>query len=120
MRDKITEFCRKKNEELKKVKCKSGKVQILNPDGITKEEQILKLSENLIFHIVVISRENISKNLLDNHLQNVNNLKLENIELYTLTSEVHPNVYEKPIEEVLNSIKIHEEEFKRLMENLTT
>ncbi|MCP6718637.1 MAG: hypothetical protein KJI71_00210 [Patescibacteria group bacterium] len=120
MRDKITEFCRNKNEELKKIKGKSGKIQILNPDGITKLEKILKISDNLIFHIVVINRENISKEKIDNHLQNVKNLKLENVEVYTLTSEIHPNIYEKPIEEVLNSIKIHEDEFKRLMDNLTS
>ncbi len=120
MRDKITEFCRNKNEELKKVKGNSGKVQILNPDGITKQERVLELSDDLILHIVIISRENISKEKLDNHLQNVKNLKLENVELYTLTSEIHPNIYEKPIEDVLNSIKIHEEEFKRLMDNLTS
>ena len=120
MRDKITEFCRNKNEELKKVKGNSGKVQILNPDGITKQEKMLKLSDDLILHIVIISRENISKEKLDNHLQNIKNLKLENVELYTLTSKIHPNVYEKPIEEVLNSIKIHEDEFKRLMDNITS
>ncbi|KKN03357.1 hypothetical protein LCGC14_1108480 [marine sediment metagenome] len=80
----------------------------------------MKLSDDLIYHIVVISRENISREKLDNHLQNVKNLKLENVELYILTSEIHPNVYEKPIEEVLNSIKIHVKEFRRLMENLTT
>jgi hypothetical protein len=120
MRDKITEFCRKKNEELINVKGTSGKVQILNHDGITKQEKVLELSDDLILHIVVISRENISKDKLDNHLQNVKNLKLEHIELYTLTSEMHPNVYEKPIEEVLKSIKIHQNEFIRLMDNLTS
>ena len=120
MRDKITEFCRNKNEELKKVKGNSGKVQILNPDGVTKQEKMLELSDDLILHIVIISRENISKEKLDNHLQNIKNLKLENVEVYTLTSEIHPNVYGKPIEEVLNSIKIHEDEFKRLMDNLTS
>ena len=80
----------------------------------------MNLSDNSIFHIVVISKENISKEKLGNHIQNVKNLKLENLELYTLTSEMHPNVYEKPIEEVLNSIKIHEDEFKRLMDNIAS
>jgi len=120
MRDKITEFCRNRNEELKIIKGNSGKVQILNPDGITKQEKMLELSDNLILHIVIISRENISKEKLDNHLLNIKNLKLENVEVYTLTSKIHPNVYEKPVEEVLNTIKIHEDEFKRLMDNLTS
>ena len=48
MRDKITEFCREKNEVLKKIKGKSGKVKILNPDSITKEERTIKLSDDLI------------------------------------------------------------------------
>lgn len=118
-RDKITEFCREKNEELKEIKGKPGKVQILNPDGITKQQKLLNLSEDLILHIVVISGKNISKEKLDHHLQNVKNLKLENIELYILTSGIHPNIYEKTLEEVLNSIIIHDEEFTRLFDNLT-
>lgn len=119
-REGITEFCRMKNEIIKKIKGKSGKVQILNPDGITKEKKIFILSNQLIYHIILISRENISKEKLDKHLQNIKNLKLENIEIYILTSGIHPNIYEKSLEDVLNSIKIHKAEFKKLMDNLTS
>lgn len=80
----------------------------------------MKLSDNLIYHIIVITQENISKEKLNTHLQNVRNLKLENIEIYTLTSEIHPNVYNKSLEEVLKEIKIHDDEFKRLLDNITS
>lgn len=60
MRDKITEFCRNKNEILKKVKCKSGKVQILNPDGITKKERTMKLSDDLIYHKELVEKAKVN------------------------------------------------------------
>jgi len=116
----ITKFCRDGNEYLKKIKGKFGNLTILNLDGITKQKKRLKLSDNLVLHIVCISSENISKNMYNQHLQDIKNLKLENVEFYTLTSKTHPNIYNKPIEEVLDSIMIHEDEFKRLMDNITS
>jgi hypothetical protein len=118
-RKTLTQICVDANEDLKKIKGKIGNLTILNLDGITKEKKMFKLSDNLIFHIICVSSQNITKKDYDEHVQNIQNLKLENVKFYTLTSHKHPNIYGKSVEEILNSIIINDDEFIKLLDNLT-
>ena len=118
-RDEFGKFCYELNEKVLSIRGKKGKIKPLNLDGISTTQKLLKLSEDLIFHIVLISKLNISKEKLKKHLDFIKNSKLMNIEVYILSSEVHPNAYGKYIEDVVNAINVQEEEFERLLINLT-
>jgi len=58
-RKKFTHFCKELNSKIKTIPDKDGKTK----DGITKEEKILRFSKRLCNHIVIISDQNISKQL---------------------------------------------------------
>ena len=118
-RTELTKICKDNNEFIEEIKGKIGRIRVLQDDGQTKRQEELKILENLVYHIVIITSENINKEMLKEHIQNIKNLNLEHIELYFLTSGYHPNEYKMSVEENLSKININKEEFVRLMDNLT-
>lgn len=111
-------FCLNLSDKVNAIRGKKGKVRPLNADGMSTTQKLLTFSDNLIFHIVLISKLNISELKLNEHLSFIKNSKISNIKIYILSSEVHPNAYGKFVEDVVNSIKIHDDEFIRLLNNL--
>lgn len=73
-----------------------------------KEKRYFKISSNLKYQIVVVSEMNCGSG----YQQNIAFAKqLNNIEMYTLSSNVHPNTYDGNF----NNIQVNTSEFQRLL-----
>lgn len=118
-RGEFGNFCLDLSNKVNVIKGKNGNIRPLNPDGMSTTQKLLSFSENLVFHIVLISKLNISESKLNEHLNFIKNSKISNVKVYILSSEVHPNKYGKFVEDVVKSIKIQDDEFIRLLNNLT-
>lgn len=70
---------------------------------------------NIKYHIVIVSNKNISKTKMDKTFSDLHKLKLRNIEVYVLTSGIHPNFYK---ENQLHKLIINYDDFDRLINNL--
>jgi len=64
-REDFAEFCEKSNERIEVIQGKTRFISILNNDHITKIKQTLRLSEDLKYHIRLVSNLNISKDKLN-------------------------------------------------------
>lgn len=73
----------------------------------------LSIDKDIKYEIVVVSSKNIGKEYFENINQIIENNNLENeIDLYFLTEDVHPNENDK--ERIKATIKINHSEFTRL------
>lgn len=72
----------------------------------------LKVSDSLIYQMVVLSGHNINKDLLASH--SLFCTEQQDLKFYVLTSGVHLNIYR---EEERENINIHTEEFDRLKQD---
>ena len=73
-----------------------------------------KFSEDLKYHVLVVSKVNSGKKIESDYIQVKNNLK--NVSLYLLSDGVHPNSYEYGISDTIENIAINSEEFERIFE----
>lgn len=112
-RDGFISFCEAKQNLVKQIQNKEVRIR----DGITKNGTILQIHAKIKYHIVIISDQNIPKAKFDSNRVGVK--KLKDVEVYVLSGNKHPNTYQKHIEELLNSINIHENEFTRLFKNIS-
>lgn len=74
------------------------------------------LNKKIKYHILLVSNLNINKDKIDDYISQVK--KLNNIDIYVLTSEAHPNTYNMTVEKLLAKIKIHDSEFIRFLKNV--
>jgi len=107
------EFCEERDRLIDKIKGKEGKIK----DGITKEQKELSFSENLEYHVVLVSELNISPKQLEKNKNGVSGLS--NVKVYFLSGGIHPNTYNISIDEILGRMKIKESEFQELIHSLT-
>lgn len=112
VRDKFPTNCNKQNEIINKIKGKIGNYK----DETTKK---LEFSADLTYHIVLISETNIPPKMLKDLFEEIKRINLKFIQIYVLTSKQILNDSNKSIDEILERTDIHNEEFVRLMENLT-
>ncbi len=118
-RDKFGDFCIELNEKVQERKSKKVSVRLLKETGLESEKTEIETTKNLSYHIVIISDRNISEDQLKRNLEKINDAKLENIDVYILSSKIHPNHYGMTVDKVLDAMVINNTEFIRLLENLT-
>jgi hypothetical protein len=107
-RDSFVQFCK---DKILLVKGASGQILKLK-DGEFKTERILKFSDNLTFNIVVVSGKNISTAKGERNIVETKNL--ENVGVYFLTNNIHPNSYEFEINELLNRMNFNTNDFEAM------
>jgi len=112
-RHQFANLCKDSNAKIAKLGGKKGAIK----DGITKKQESLSFSRKVCNHIVIISDQNIQAELFKKHMKAVE--KLSHIDVYVLSKNQHPNAYDKNAEAILKEMDIQENEFERLMENLT-
>ncbi|MCK4787955.1 MAG: hypothetical protein KAV87_29650 [Desulfobacteraceae bacterium] len=112
-RIEFVQLCKETDSKLAKIGRKEGTVR----DGVTKEQKVLKLLKQVRYHIVIISGQNIPKEQFRKNIDGVK--KLKHIGVYVLSENQHPNVYGKSIDEIMEAMVVREDEFERLMANLT-
>lgn len=110
-RDGFVKFCYDKNQEIQSVLSKNYSLK----DGLTKGLTNGIISNELKYHVVIISDKNISKTKF---IKNIEETKyLSNVKVYCLTSNQHPNTY-NDIKTILELIKINNQQFENLLESL--
>jgi hypothetical protein len=107
-RNGFTDFCKK--ADARNIK-HQGKIAVLK-NGRTKIPGELKIAPDCKHHVVVVSSTNISKEKFEKHIAATN--KLKSTKVYTLSHEVHPNTYRKPISDII----IDTNAFNSLIRNL--
>ncbi|MFM2414806.1 MAG: hypothetical protein RI911_499 [Candidatus Parcubacteria bacterium] len=86
-------------------------------DGQTKKLRTLRLSKQLSYNIVLISRTNIQETLLDTQLKKVQSLSPE-LDVFVLCNKGTPNSYGGAPKQVMKDIVIDSSEFARLAKKL--
>lgn len=83
-----------------------------------KEKKIVqgKFSNDIKYHILIISKINSGNQIIKDYAEVKN--KLKNVCLYVLSEGIHPNNYEYEINETLEKIEIKKEDFYRLFEHI--
>lgn len=108
-RNSFIDFCKKKEVLITDIRNKSCHLK----DGITKTVKSFELDQDIKYHVVIISDTNIPKKQMKENIERTQ--ELNNVCVYSLTSNKHPNTYEK---NKLMDIKINIEEFDKLINNL--
>ena len=80
--------------------------------GKSKEKLVGKFSDELKYHILVISKINSGKQIESDYKKV--KVEMKNVFLYILSDKIHPNNYELLQVETLNQININNQEFERL------
>lgn len=111
-RDGMLSFCEEWDQLIASVKGKKTKFS----NGKTKLTQEGKFSDDLHYHVVVATEINSGKQILEDY--KTIKEKCENVSLYILSSDVHPNNYDLSQEEILKKINIKQCEFDRLMQHI--
>jgi len=110
-RDGFVKFCQDKDQEIQKVLSKNYNLK----DGLTKTISSGHISNNLKYHVVIISDKNISETKFKRNIEET--IDLNNVKVYCLTSNQHPNTYDD-IKTVLDLIEINNKQFETLLVNL--
>ena len=101
-------FCMEWERRIKSVKGTETEFR----KGKSKEKLIGKFSDELKYHILVISKINSGKQIESDYKKV--KVEMKNVFLYILSGKTHPNSYEFSQEETLNHININNQEFERL------
>ncbi|WP_231136930.1 hypothetical protein [Providencia rettgeri] len=112
-RNDIFAFCDTWNQKIDKL---TGTSFTFN-DGVSKEKKNGFFSDNLKYHVVVLTKLNNGSNFIE--IQDNVTKNLGHVELYILTDKVHPNDYKNTPEERMKKIHICMSEFSRLMNELS-
>jgi hypothetical protein len=104
----IFDFCEKWDAIIESVKGTETHFKL----GHNKELLTGAFSENLKYHVVIITKKNSGQKIEDDQ-KRVD--KLKNVNLYILSEGVHPNKYRLKPEEITRKLIIHKEEFSRLL-----
>lgn len=111
-RDGFYDFCLEWENNIEKIKGLSTSFK----NGKTKKEVTAIFDQNIVYHIVVLSKINSGKNL-ELEINSINQ-ECKNVKAYLLTDEIHPNEYKYSQEEKLEKIKIKINEFDRLITSI--
>lgn len=110
-RDGFVEFCRNKDQEIREIISKEYSLK----DGLTKKVSKGQISDDLNYHIVIVSDKNISEIKFNRNIEETKNL--EHVKVYCLTSKVHPNTYDE-VKSVLEQIDVKNSQFELLLRDL--
>lgn len=114
-RNGTLDFCSKWNTRIEEVQSS----ETFFKKGMTKEEVKGRFSENLKYHIVVVTSKNASdKKLREDAIEIAK--RCQHVELYILSDGKHPNSYDLSQDELLKQIGIRPDEFKRLLMSILT
>ena len=80
--------------------------------GKNKEKLVGRFSDELKYHILIISKINSGRKIESDHKKVKDEMK--NVFLYLLSDKIHPNNYDFSQEATLNRININNQEFERL------
>jgi hypothetical protein len=109
----MIEFCKEWEDRIEALKGTETSFK----NGRSKQIVRGKFSEKLKYHIVVVSKENSGKKILDDHEKVIKDFK--NVRLYILSDQIHPNDYKFCKEDILERINIKVDEFERLLNAVT-
>jgi len=110
MRDKLVEYAIKYEELINSINNKECKLKIWTDKAIKK----LTIWKNVKFNIVVISWKNISKNKLEENINEFEKHNFKNVNLMVLTNNIHPNEYWIDINDVIDQIDINTLAFDKI------
>ncbi len=113
-RNGMLQFCKEWESQIEAVK---GSITEFSK-GKTKQKKSGCFSEDLKYHVVVVSQVNSGKQILKDYDLVLN--QCANVNLYILSDGMHPNNYGISQEEILNGIKINYPEFERLLGHIVT
>ena len=106
-RNKMYDFCREWEGRIESIKGSKTTFKL----GVDKQIKEGTFSENLKYHILIISLVNSGKQIIDDYKRVLDDCS--NVKLYVLSDKVHPNNYKYTSDEVLENIAIKSEEFER-------
>ncbi|PVZ89428.1 hypothetical protein C9426_03940 [Serratia sp. S1B] len=115
-RDAMLDFCDIRYHEVIKVLGETTQFNTKNDMGEKVENKNMRFSENLTYHILLLSKENSKKDILDQHYTQILN-KYKNIKLYILSEGIHPNEYVTK-EEIMAKLQVNDTDFHRLLSAL--
>jgi hypothetical protein len=111
-RNGIYAFCDKWEKAIAAVKGKETSFK----RGLDKKLVSGIFSENLKYHVLVITRRNSGKQINKDHARVMEELK--NVYLYVLSDGLHPNAYGLHADEKLDSIQIEYSEIERFLRSI--
>jgi hypothetical protein len=111
-RSGLFSFCKEWEKRIESVK--GTKTSFKN--GIDKSVVKGSFSKKLKYHVVVITKVN-SGNKIDEDYGKVKE-QLKNVCLYILSDGLHPNNYDLSVPEIMERIKIHHDDFDRLLSHI--
>lgn len=112
-RNDLYNFCKKLKEDLRGIKGKKCKIR----DGVTKEDKWLNIDNEVSFNIVIVSGKNITSDKMEKHKNNIQLLGRD-VELFILSDKKHPNKYGYKPDELIELMKVNDDEFERLFQKL--
>lgn len=89
---------------------------LFQKNGNSKSPQYLKFSDKAKIFFIIISDQNINQTQLSEVIKRQGKKKYS--ETYILTKKIHPNTYDKSIDELMKEIYIDKESFKKLTAEL--
>jgi len=111
-RDGFVAFCEEQEKKLDDINRKDCFIT----DGIKKEKALYKFGDDVKYHVVVVSDQNISSEKFERNMKGVE--KLTSVKAYSLSAKLHPNTYNKTIDEIIKGMTINNNEFIRLLESV--
>lgn len=112
-RDGLVALCEKHREVVRIARGAECQIR----DGVDKTLRTLKISDQVSYNVVLVSRTNINQALLDRQLEEARRLSPE-VEIFVLCSKGHPNSYDLKPEQVVESLVIDGDAFRRLHEKI--
>jgi hypothetical protein len=113
-RNELYDFCKRHAALLAKVRGKKCKIR----DGQTKEDLFYRISTTASLNIVIISDQNISSKILNDHLIKIKPFQ-KLVRVFILTKGEHPNTYGITTQELLKEILINKDVFNSLIKKLS-
>ena len=111
-RDGMFKFCKEWENRIEKIKSTKTQFKL----GVDKKLVEGSFSENLHYHVLVISKINSGKQIESDYKKVEQEMK--NVSLYILSDSVHPNNYEFTIKKTLQNIIINNNEFERMLNRI--
>jgi len=113
-RKELYDFCKRHASLIAKINGKKAKIR----DGLTKRDTFYNFAKNVRLNIVIISDQNISKNVLKEHVRKIEPFKRV-VRVFVLTSGEHPNTYGISTNKLLQKIVVNKDAFKNLIASLS-
>ena len=104
-------FCKEKQELIEEIRG----LQVKAKNGATKDEKNYTIDQNVKYNIVIVSNENISKKKRDDNERQISTLEKNNVYVFILTEDIHPNNYN---EQTIENIKFRQNDLDNLRKEI--